>query len=318
VETQERFQILTTLYFAQLTKNQMNCNQSIKSSCPTKNCPVTKLFCKIKGLVCKKSDNIAVVNLSGVIGKGGKIDHGINIDNTNPLLEKAFETKGAKAVAINVNSPGGSPVQSELIFQRIRELSIEKKIPVFTFAQDVAASGGYFILLAGDEIFAHNASIVGSIGVISAGFGMEELIKKIGVERRIYAQGKNKAVLDPFSPENPESVEILKSAQKDVYESFKDLVRSCRKDKLKKSDDELFNGAFWSGKTACDLGLVDAILDMRSAMKARFGDKVKFINIEPKKKGFIKELLSSKFGFNFAGDLLEKIEEKGVWARFGL
>jgi signal peptide peptidase SppA len=285
------------------------------------NCPLTKTITKLKNLICKKSTNIAVVNLHGVIGKGGKLEQGINIENVNPILEKAFETKGAKAVAINVNSPGGSPVQSELIYTRIKELSAEKKIPVFTFAQDVAASGGYFILLAGEEIFAHNASIVGSIGVISAGFGFEDLIKKIGVERRIYAQGKNKAVLDPFSPENPESIEILKSAQRDVFESFKDLVRQNRREKLKESDDYLFNGAFWSGKKAVELGLVDAIGDMRNVMKNKFGDKVKFINIEPKKKGFIKELLASKFGefnSNLAGNLVDKIEEKGIWARFGL
>ncbi len=288
----------------------MNCKKYSQSDC---------LFTKFKRFFCKKPNNIAVVNLCGVIGKGGKLEQGINIDNVGPLLEKAFETKSLKAVAINVNSPGGSPVQSELIFNRIIELSKEKKIPVFTFAQDVAASGGYFILLAGDEIFAHNSSIIGSIGVISAGFGFEELIKKIGVQRRIYAQGKNKAVLDPFSPESEENIQILKAAQKDVFESFKDLVRSRRSDKLKKSDDELFNGAFWSGKTACDLGLVDAISDMRSTMKSKFGDKIKFVNIEPKKKGFIKELLSSKFeniGSGFANSLIEKIEEKGIWSRF--
>ncbi|MFT5702981.1 MAG: signal peptide peptidase SppA [Rickettsiales bacterium] len=286
----------------------MNCNKS-------NNC----IFTKLKKICCKKAQNIAVVNLSGVIGKGSKMESGVNIDNVSPILEKAFDTKKLKAVAINVNSPGGSPVQSELIFNRIRELSLEKKIPVYTFAQDVAASGGYFILLAGDEIFAHNASIVGSIGVISAGFGFEDLIKKIGVERRIYAQGKNKAVLDPFSPENSESIDILKAAQKDVYESFKDLVRENRKDKLKRSDDELFNGAFWSGKTALEFGLIDGISDARSKMKEKYGDKVKFINIETKKKGLIKELLSGKvsnIGSNFANSLIEKIEEKGIWSRF--
>jgi signal peptide peptidase SppA len=287
----------------------MNCNK-------TNNCP----FSKLKNLICKKSANIAVVNLFGIIGKGSKLEGGINIENVDPLLQKAFETKNLKAIAINVNSPGGSPVQSELIYLRIRELSSEKKIPVFTFAQDVAASGGYFILLAGDEIFAHNSSIIGSIGVISAGFGFEELIKKIGVQRRIYAQGKNKSVLDPFSPENPESVEILKSAQRDVFESFKNLVRQNRKDKLKESDDYLFNGAFWSGTKAAEVGLVDKIGDMRSVMKDKFGDKIKFINIEPRKKGMIKELLASKisFGSDLASGLVETIEEKSFWNRFGL
>ena len=298
----------------------MHHNKTNQLSCSTTKYPTTKLFCKIKSALFPKGrGNIAVVNLSGIIGKGGKMEQGINIENVEPLLEKAFDTKKLKAVAININSPGGSPVQSELIYQRIKELSVENKIPVFTFAQDVAASGGYFILCAGDEMFAHSASIVGSIGVISAGFGFEELIKKIGVERRIYAEGKNKAVLDPFSPENPESIQILKSAQKDVYESFKNLVRERRKDQLKKSDEELFNGAFWSGKTAVDIGLVDAVSDMRSTMKTKFGDKIKFINIEPKKKGFIKELLSSKFGrLNLASDLIDKIEERGIWSKFGL
>ena len=291
----------------------MNCKSD------NSNCPITKCCVWFKKLCCNKAGNIAVVNLSGIIGKGGKVEQGINIENTNPLLEKAFTTKNIKAVAINVNSPGGSPVQSELIYRRIRELSSEKKIPVFTFAQDVAASGGYFILLAGDEIFAHNASIIGSIGVISAGFGFEELIKKIGVQRRIYAEGKNKAVLDPFSPENPETIEILKSAQRDVFESFKDLVKQSRKDKLKESEDFLFNGAFWSGKKAAELGLIDAIGDLRLVIKNKFGNKVKFINIEPKKKGLVKELLANKveqFNFNLVEDLVDKIEEKSIWGRF--
>ena len=298
----------------------MDCNQSNQknTTCPMNKCCniIKNLFTKF---TCQKNSNVAVVNLSGVIGKGGKIDQGINIDNIEPLLFKAFETKNLKAVAINVNSPGGSPVQSELIFQRIRELSTQKKIPVFTFAQDVAASGGYFILLAGDEIFAHNASIIGSIGVISAGFGFEELIQKIGVKRRVYAQGKNKAVLDPFSPENEESVEILKSAQKDVYESFKDLVRLVRANKLNKSDEELFNGAFWSGKAAFELGLIDGINNMRNVIKTKFGDKIKFINIEPKKKGIIKELFYNKlseFNFNLADNIIDKIEEKTIWNKF--
>lgn len=275
-------------------------------------CPITCL----KNIFCKNHGQVAVVNLSGVIGKGGKLDQGINIENVNPLLEKAFANKGIKAVAINVNSPGGSPVQSELIFNRIRELSLDKKIPVYTFAQDVAASGGYFILLAGDEMFGSNFSIIGSIGVIFSGFGFEELIKKIGVQRRIYTEGKNKAILDPFSPENPENIAILKTAQKDIYEGFTALVKNRRGDKLKKPDDELFTGAFWSGKTSFEIGLIDGVSDTRSKMKEKFGDKVKFINIEPKKKGFIKELLASKL--NIAGNLIDKIEEKGIWSRFGL
>jgi len=275
----------------------------------------------LKEKICKifkgKNNNIAVVNLSGVIGQVGKFEKGLNIDNVNPLLEKAFETKKLRAVAINVNSPGGSPVQSELIHDRIKELSKEKKIPTFTFAGDVAASGGYFILCAGEEIFAHNASIVGSIGVISAGFGFEELIKKIGVSRRVYAQGKNKSVLDPFKKEDKDSIKILNEAQKDVHESFKEIVRNSRGKKLKESEDFLFNGAFWSGTTAKKHGLVDKIGDMRSILKEKYGDKIKFINIEPKKKGFIKEFLSQRINL-FSSQIVNKIEERGIFNKFGL
>lgn len=274
---------------------------------------------KFLSLFCSGNSNIAVVNLSGIIGKIGRIEQGISIDNAGPLLEKAFATKNLKAVAINVNSPGGSPVQSELIYKRIRELTEEKKVPVYTFAQDLAASGGYFILCAGDEMFAHDASIVGSIGVISAGFGFEDLIKKFGVTRRVYAQGKNKSVLDPFLPEDESSIAILKSAQRDVYESFKAIVRNRRKDRLKGSEEELFNGAFWSGKTAVDIGLIDAVDDMRSVMKKKFGNKLKFVVIEPKKKGLVKELLSSEmdnFSSSLVDDLVAKITEKGIRSKF--
>lgn len=281
---------------------------------------VTKLAKKtLKKL--REKNKIAVVNLNGVIGQVGKFEKGLNIQNVNPLLEKAFESKKLKAVAINVNSPGGSPVQSELIHDRIKELSKKHKIPAFTFAGDVAASGGYFILCAGQEMFAHNASIIGSIGVISAGFGFEELINKIGVTRRVYAQGKNKSVLDPFQKEDPASIKILKDAQKDVHESFKEIVRNARGKKLQKSEDFLFNGAFWSGQSALKHGLIDKIGDMRTILKAKYGDKIEFIDIEPKKKGFIKEILSQKvnlFNSNLADNLVNKIAEKGIFNKFGL
>ena len=280
-----------------------------------------RVFQKIRKLISDSDPKVAVINLSGVIGVKSKMDQGINFDNVNPLLEDAFKVKNLKAVAINVNSPGGSPVQSELIFKRIRELSKEKKIPTYTFAQDVAASGGYFILLAGDKIYGHNSSIIGSIGVISAGFGFEELIKKIGVERRVYAQGKNKAVLDPFLPEKEENITILKEAQKDVFESFKELVKSCRGvENLKESDDYLFNGAFWSGKKAMDLGLIDGISDAREILKEKFGTKIKFVEIKAKKKGILKELLASRsnIGADFAQEAVSKIEERAIYSRFGL
>ncbi len=255
---------------------------------------------------------MACVNLQGVIGKDSKLESGLNMQNIEPLLLRAFEMKKVKAVALNINSPGGSPVQSELIYNYIRELSTEKKIPVYTFAQDVAASGGYWLLLAGDEIYAHNSSIIGSIGVIFSSFGFVDLIKKIGVDRRVHAEGKNKAILDPFLPEDHESVVILKEAQRDIFEGFKDLVSSRRQGKLQESEEKLFTGAFWSGKKAAQLGLVDAICDMRSKMKEKFGSDVKILQISVK-KGFIKSLISEKFS-----EILFKIEERVSFNKFGL
>ncbi|MDA7705108.1 S49 family peptidase [Rickettsiales bacterium] len=284
-----------------------------------KSCPMS-ILCKLtKKILSKKDSQIAVINLNGVIGNVSKFDKGINIDNVNPLLEKAFKEKKFKAVAINVNSPGGSPVQSELIFQRITELSKEKKMPVFTFARDVAASGGYFILCAGDEIYAHDSSIIGSIGVISASFGFEKAIKKIGVERRIYTEGKNKAVMDPFSPEDPDNIKILKAVQKDIFANFKNIVKTARGKKLKKTDATLFNGAFWSGTESKKIGLIDDIANMRDIMKKKYGKKVKLVEIKEKKKGFVKDLLSTKFddfSENIIENIFNKIEERSSWNKF--
>ena len=284
------------------------------NNCPTSNCPITKFVKKI--FRCKGAPIVACVNLQGVIGKDSKLESGLNFQNVEPLLKRAFSVKKVKAVALAINSPGGSPVQSELIYNYIRELSEEKKIPVYTFAQDVAASGGYWLLLAGDEVYAHNSSIVGSIGVIFSGFGFVDLIKKIGIDRRIYAEGKNKAILDPFLPEENDNVEILKDAQRDVFESFKELVKSRRGDKLKESEEKLFTGAFWSGKKSVELGLVDGICDLRKKMKEKFGEKVEIVQIGVK-KGFLKSLLSEKLSA-LVPEALNKIEERASFNRFGL
>jgi len=299
------FQFLTNI------KTMKSCDQT-KEKC----CPISKLFKKI--LRCKTSPTVACVNLQGVIGKDSKLESGLNFSNVAPLLKRAFEMKKIKAVALAINSPGGSPVQSELIYNYIRELSQEKKIPVYTFAQDVAASGGYWLLLSGDEIYAHNSSIVGSIGVIFSSFGFVEAIKKIGVERRIYTEGKNKAILDPFLPEENENIEILKEAQRDIFESFKDLVKNRREGKLKESEDKLFTGAFWSGKKSVELGLVDGIADLRSKMKEKFGDKIEIVNITTK-KGLLKSFFSekSRASNDFAESLLNNIEERIKFNQFG-
>lgn len=261
---------------------------------------------------------VASISLHGVIGKDSRFSSGLNFESIAPILKKAFETKKAKAVAIAINSPGGSPVQSELIYNYIRELSEEKKIPVFTFAQDVAASGGYWLLLSGDEIYAHNSSIVGSIGVIFSSFGFVDLIKKIGIDRRIYTEGKNKAILDPFLPEESENIAILKEAQKDIFESFKQLVKARRGIKLKESDEKIFTGAFWSGKKSVDLGLIDEVSNLRSKMKEKFGKEVKIISITPK-KGILKSFFSEKvnnFSCNLFNSLFNHIKERAEFNKF--
>lgn len=278
-------------------------------------CKIVKKICG-----CKDYPTVASLDLEGVIGKEGKLNSGINMSNIEPLLKKAFELKNAKAVALNINSPGGSPVQSELIYNRVRELSEEKKIPVYTFAQDVAASGGYWLLLCGDEIYAHKASIIGSIGVIFSSFGFVDLIKKIGVSRRVYTEGKNKAILDPFLPEDESNIAILKEAQSDIFEGFKELVKTRRDKKLKAEDDNIFTGAFWSGKKSFELGLIDGICDMRSKMKEKFGTNVKIISITSK-KGLLKSIFSQKSSNNYEIALektLYKVEERVEFNKFGL
>ena len=275
--------------------------------------PIKKITKKILG---KKNNNlINVISLCGVIGKDSKIDSGINFNNCYTIIKKAFEHSEVKAVAISVNSPGGSPVQSELIYNFIREMSEAKKIPVYTFAQDLSASGGYWLLLAGDEIYAHNSSIVGSIGVIFSSFGLVEVIKKLGIERRIYTEGKNKAILDPFLPEVEENISILKSVQKDIYQHFVELVKSRRQNKLKVNDEQIFTGAFWSGKTAKELGLIDEIADLRAKMQEKFGNDVEFNYISPK-KSFLKNFFSEKT--NIASKIVYELEEKISFNKFGL
>ncbi|MBM5782134.1 MAG: S49 family peptidase [Pelagibacterales bacterium] len=304
-------------------KYHNNIEPTTANTSDIKNCRCLFLtsFCVFLGKIYKKifgdknTPKVVCLNLHGVIGKESKMSSAINIDNLSPLLKRAFETKNIKAVALNINSPGGSPVQSELIYNYVRELSDEKKIPVYTFAQDVAASGGYWLLLSGDEIYAHNSSIIGSIGVIFYGFGFVDLIKKIGIERRVYTEGKNKAVLDPFMPEENENIEILKDAQRDIFESFKELVKVRRQGKLRGDENKIFTGAFWSGKRALQLGLIDEVCDMRKKMKEKFGNNVEFIQINSK-KGLLKSLFSEKT--DLVENLLVKIEEKINFNKFGL
>ena len=271
-----------------------------------------------------RNDNeiIPVVRLHGMIAAGGApMRQNLSLAGVAGVLEKAFSIP-APAVAISINSPGGSPVQSRLIYKRIRDLAQEKQRAVLVYVEDVAASGGYMIACAADEIYADHASIVGSIGVVSASFGFQELIARIGVERRVHTAGENKAMLDPFKPENPEDVARLKGLQRKIHEVFVDLVRSRRGGKLNDSYEDLFSGAFWVGAEAVDLGLVDGLGDIRTILRQRFGDKVQFRMIEPARRPLLGRLLGRRpltsGSLIDPGEVVGTLEERAAWARLGL
>src|SRR5882757_9217858 len=217
---------------------------------------------------------VPVVRLSGVIGAVTPLRPGMSLSGVAKTLERAFATKNAKAVALVINSPGGSPVQSRQIYLRIRQLATEKKLPVLVFVEDVAASGGYMIACAGDEIFCDPSSILGSIGVVGGGFGFQDLIKRIGVERRLYTAGEHKAMLDPFLPEDPDDVRRLKALQREIHAIFIALVKGSRGARLKGTEDVLFTGEYWAGEKSVSLGLADKIGDIRSTLRERYGEKV--------------------------------------------
>jgi signal peptide peptidase SppA len=273
---------------------------------------------------------VPVVRLSGVIGAVTPLRPGMSLAGVARMLERAFATKNAKAVALVINSPGGSPVQSRQIYLRIRQLAAEKKLPVLVFVEDVAASGGYMIACAGDEIFCDPSSILGSIGVVGGTFGFQELIKKIGVERRLYTAGAHKAMLDPFLPENPDDVARVKALQREIHAIFIALVKQSRGAKLKGSDDVLFTGEYWAGETSVSLGLADAIGDLRTVLRARYGDKVKTPVIAPS-TGLLSGLLGRKSGgaatlaalassdavAGLPDELISALEARAIWAKFG-
>ena len=261
---------------------------------------------------------VPVVRLSGVIASGGLLgSRGLSIETVAPLLARAFAQRGAKAVALVINSPGGSPVQSALIAKRIRLLAGEKNLPVIAFVEDVAASGGYWLACAADEIIADGASIVGSIGVVSAGFGFQDLIAKLGIERRVHTSGENKSMLDPFRDEKPEDVERLKRLQAEIHDGFKDWVRERRGTKLNGGDSLLFTGEFWTATRGLELGLVDSLGELRAVLQARYGAKV-HLPVVAARRRFL-----SRFGLGSGIELiglstLAALEERAHWQRFGL
>jgi len=263
---------------------------------------------------------VPVVRLSGVIAASGLLgSRGLSIESVAPLLNRAFGLRGAKAVALAVNSPGGSPVQSALIGQRIRLLAAEKGLKVIAFVEDVAASGGYWLACAADEIIVDPHSIVGSIGVISAGFGFQDLIARIGVERRIHTSGERKSMLDPFRSEKPQDVERLERLQAEIHDGFKDWVRQRRAGRLVDDDGLLFSGEFWTGRRGLELGLVDGLGELRSTLQARYGDKVHLPVIGPRRRLLSRLGLGASSGIDAMGPgLLAAVEERLYWQRFGL
>src|SRR5471030_2397692 len=266
----------------------------------------------------RRGPTVPDVRLTGVIAAGGMLgQRGLSIEAAAPLLAKAFGMRGANAVALSINSPGGSPVQSSLIAQRIRLLAKEKSLPVIDFVEDVAASGGYWLACAADEIIADPASIVGSIGVVSSGFGFHELIARHGIERRVHTSGENKSMLDAFRDEKPEDVERLKRLQAEIHDGFKGWVRERRGGKLKGDDALLFSGEFWTGKRGLELGLVDGLGELRATLQARYGAKVHLPMIATRKR------LLARFGLgssleSLIPSTLAALEERSHWQRFGL
>ena len=275
----------------------------------------------------RKRPVVPVVRLSGVIAASGGRRRGLSLEGVEPQLKKAFSIKGAKAVALVINSPGGSPVQSSLIGQRVRDLARKANVPVLAFCEDVAASGGYWLAASADEIYANPASVIGSIGVISAGFGFDRAIDKLGVDRRVYTAGENKMILDPFQPEAESDVARLKSLQQEIHQQFIDHVLERRGAKLTGAHDDLFSGAFWTGAAAVDLGLIDGIGECRRLVTERFGDNVDLVMVNPKRRlfdgvGGLPGTISGTMTGRVAADIVEETAalavERAHLSRYGL
>ncbi len=267
---------------------------------------------------------VPVVRIAGVIGVVSPLRPGLLLSTIARSLERAFDTPRARAVALVINSPGGSPSQSHLIFRRIRQLAEEKKLPVLAFVEDVGASGGYMLACAADEIICNDFSIVGSVGVVGASFGFHELMEKVGIERRLYTSGDRKAMLDPFLPEKPDDVKRIKAIQQDIHEHFIALVKDRRGSRLNGSDKMLFSGEFWAAQKATELGLADRIGDLRSTLRERYGEKVHMPLISAERSLFGRRLagvnlidaLGSQPGL--ADDFISALEIRALWGRYGL
>jgi signal peptide peptidase SppA len=280
---------------------------------------------------------VPVVRLAGVIGFSTPLRPGVTVAGMARPLERAFGMRNARAVALIINSPGGSPVQSHLIYRRIRQLAEEKEKPVIAFVEDVGASGGYMVACAANEIICDVSSIVGSIGVVGGSFGFPRLMERLGIERRLYTAGEHKAMLDPFLPENPDDVERLKALQSEIHQGFIELVKQSRGERLKGPEKTLFSGEYWTGPKAIELGLADTIGELRSTLRGRFGDKVMTPLIAAERSLFGRvrpsidltshhdptshNVMSHDFmshGAELAGGIISALEARALWARYGL
>jgi signal peptide peptidase SppA len=271
----------------------------------------------------KKTPVVPLIRLGGVIGARSMLQGGLSLAGVEKAIKEAFDVKGAVAVALAINSPGGSPVQAHLIYRRIRALSEEKKLPVIAYLEDVAASGGYMLACAGDEIVADPSTIVGSIGVVSSGFGLNRAIEKLGIDRRVYTAGSRKASLDPFQPENIEDIDHLKDLQREVHATFIDLVKTRRSDKLTGDEADLFSGLFWAGRPALDLGLVDRLGNLHEDIRAKFGEKAEILVVGQEKGFFRRRILGAATlrlpsAILSSEDVISTIERRLHFSRYGL
>ncbi len=269
------------------------------------------------GGIFKPKPKVAIIRLSGVIADAGMKRGGISHAKYRSSIEDAFDVFDLRAVMLVINSPGGSPAQSQLIGNQIRALADEKEIPVYAFIEDVAASGGYWLACAADEIYGTQTSIAGSIGVISASFGFQDLIAKHGVERRVHTSGKDKGFLDPFLEEKPGDVKRLKDLQSDLHEIFKDWVRERRGGRLKGADKNVFEGQFWAADKAIELGVIDGIGEARSFAKEKFGEDIRFAEFGPE-RGLVASLIGTDAKATLPHEILELVEDRSVWGRYGL
>ncbi len=268
----------------------------------------------------RRAPIVPLVRLSGVVGARPRpLGQGnMTAEGVVPALRRAFAVRGAKAVALTINSPGGAPVQCGLISREVRHLASKHDLPVLAFVEDIAASGGYWLACAADEIIASSSSVVGSIGVISAGFGFQNLLERFGVERRVYAEGKHKGMLDPFRPAREEDVAVLEAVLKDIRSEFLAHVEERRGSRLEDDRDNIFSAAVWSGRRALELGLIDRLGEMGEVLRERFGDEVRIRDCSPKRRWFRAPAGARSGMRDLAGAVLDELEERAWYARYGL